>query len=372
MPRVLQLFEPPDGGVAQHVLALARGLGEHGWDVELAGPHDAAIWPQVEALGLTIHRLPFVHGYRRPSSDARVFARLVPLLRRGRYDLVHCHSSKAGASGRVAAALAGTPAIYTPHGFAFKAGHPLLRAAFTLIEWALAPAARRIVCVSADERALAARHRLGGRDRLCVVRNGTEPCPDGVEPDARLAALRDGGPLAAAITVLRPEKGVGVFLDAAPLVFARMPEARLAVVGSGPLEAELRRRASPLAGDPRFAFLPFTPPVARYLHATDVFVLASDREGLPLGVLEAMACGVPQVATAVGGTPEAVTDATGVLVPPGDPERLAEAIVSLLGNAERRRELSAASRERHATRFSVQRMVAETAALYDDAVTTGS
>ena len=366
MPRVLQLFEPPDGGVAQHVLDLARGLGTHGWDVELAGAEDAVIWSAVEQLGLPVHRLPFVHGYRQPSSDARVLARLVPLLRRQRYDLVHCHSSKAGASGRVAAALTRTPAVYSPHGFAFKAGHPLLRFGFRWIERGLAPAARRIVCVSADERAVASAAHVG-RGRLRVIRNGVGEPPE-VEPDPGLSALRDEGPLAAAITVLRPEKGVELFLRAVPLVLARFPEARLAVVGSGPDERRLREAAAPLAGEPRFRFLAFEAPAARYLSACDVFVLASDREAFPLGVLEAMACGVPQVATAVGGTPEAVTEETGLLVAPGDPAALAAAIVELLGDAGRRRALAAGSRRRYESAFSVGRMVAQTAAIYDEAL----
>src|SRR4051812_30190962 len=322
------------------------------------------VWPAIEAAGLAIHRFPFVHGYRKPSSDARVLRRLVPFLRRERYDLVHCHSSKAGASGRVAAALARTPAVYSPHGFAFKAGHPLLRMSFRVIERALAPLTRRIVCVSEDERRLARQAGLGGGDRLRVVPNGCAPCEAGGEPDPALARLRRQGPLAATITVLRPEKGVDVFIDAVPLILELMPEARCAVVGSGPSEPELRARAEALAGEPRFAFLPFVGPAARHLCAIDVFVLASRREGMPIGLLEAMACGVPQVACAVGGTPEAVAGETGLLVPPADPRALAEATVALLRDPARRQALGAASRERHAARFTVERMVADTAAIY--------
>jgi glycosyltransferase involved in cell wall biosynthesis len=368
VPRVLQLFEPPDGGVAQHVLDLALGLGRRGWDVELAGAPDAAIWPQVEAAGLPVHLLPFAHGYRAPQSDVRVLRALVPLLRRERYDLVHCHSSKAGAGGRVAAALTGTPAVFSPHGFAFKAGHPVVRATFAGIERALAPAARRIICVSEDERRLAARHGLGGGGRLCVVPNGSAPVNGAVDVDPELAALREEGPLAAAITVLRPEKGVDVFLEAAPLVLSRMPEARLAVVGTGPAEDELRARAGALLADPRFRFLPFHAPAARHLQAVDVFVLASRREGMPISVLEAMACGVPQVATAVGGTPEAVTPETGLLVASPEPRPLADAIVELLRDPARRRALAAASRRRHAERFTVDRMVERTTAVYAEAL----
>jgi glycosyltransferase involved in cell wall biosynthesis len=363
LPRILQLFEPPDGGVAEHVLQLALGLAERGWEVEVAGAADAVLWPAVAGRGVPLHLLPFVHGYRKPTSDVRVLSRLVPLLRRGRYDLVHCHSSKAGASGRVAAGLSGIPVIYTPHGFAFKAGHPLVRGAFRLIERALAPRARRIVCVSEDERRLAAAAGLAGDGRLRVIRNGCRAC-EAVEPDAALEALRAEGPLAATVTVLRPEKGVDVFLEAVPLILERMPEARLAVVGSGSEEAALRERARSLAGEPRFRFLAFEPPAARHLRAIDVFVMASLREGLPIGVLEAMACGVPQVATAVGGTPEAVTADTGVLVPPSDPAAVAEATVRLLRDPELRRRMAEASRRRHAQAFTVERMVGETEALY--------
>jgi glycosyltransferase involved in cell wall biosynthesis len=364
VPRVLLLFEPPDGGVARHVQDLALGLGAHGWDVELAGAPDAIVWPAVEAAGLRVHRLPFVHGYRTPSSDARVLRRLVPFLRRQRYDLIHCHSSKAGASGRVAAALSRTPVVYSPHGFAFKAGHPLLRASFHVIERGLAPLSRRIVCVSEDERRLAVGAGLGGRDRLRVVHNGSAPCEAGVEPDPALEALRREGPLVATITVLRPEKGVDVFIDAVPIILELMPEARCAVVGGGPSEAVLRARARSLADEPRFAFLPFTAPAARHLNAVDVYVLASQREGMPIGVLEALACGVPQVATAVGGTPEVVVGETGLLVPPADPRALAEAAVELLRDPARRAALAAASRARHAAHFTVGRMVAETADIY--------
>jgi glycosyltransferase involved in cell wall biosynthesis len=365
LPRVLQLFEPPDGGVAEHVLQLALGLADKGWEVELAGAQDAVLWPAVAARGLPVHVLPFVHGHRKPTSDVRVLSQLVPLLRRGRYDLVHCHSSKAGASGRVAAGLSGVPAVYTPHGFAFKAGHRLRRGAFRLIERGLAPRARRIVCVSEDERRLAAAVGLGGHEQLRVILNGCRAC-EAVEPDAALEKLRAEGPLAAAVTVLRPEKGVDVFLAAVPLILERMPEARLAVVGSGPDEASLRELARGLAGEPRFRFLAFEPPVARQLRAIDVFVLPSLREGLPIGVLEAMACGVPQVATAVGGTPEAVTADTGVLVAPGDPAAVAEATVRLLRDPELRRRMAEASRRRHAEAFTVERMVGETEALYLD------
>ena len=101
------------------------------------------------------------------------------------------------------------------------------------------------------------------------------------------------------------------------------------------------------------------------MRGLDLFVLPSAWEAFPIGVLEAQAYGVPQVAADVGGVGEAVVPDTGVLVPPRDPVRLAGAVVGLLRDPARRTAMSSASRARHADRFTVERMVRETAAVYD-------
>ena len=154
---------------------------------------------------------------------------------------------------------------------------------------------------------------------------------------AALSSL--GRPVAATVSVLREQKRVDVFLSAAPLVLDKLPDARLAVIGNGPLLGELRAQA-----DPRVAFIPFAPPMEGWLSGLDCFVLSSDYEAFPVAIVEALACGTPQVATDVGGTREAVTADTGVLVPPGDPVALAEAIVEVANLGGR----DAASRARHA------------------------
>ncbi len=363
MPRVTLVFEPPDGGVAEHVRLLAAALVDRGWGVEVVCAPEAIVRPALQAGGIPIHPVPFAHGLRRPGADLRAARALRRVLRRIRTDVLHCHSFKAGVAGRMLGPGLGLPVVYTPHGLIFKAGSRPVRRALLTAERALAARTSALVCVSEDERRLAQAAGLG-KAGLVLIRNGTRPCEPG-EVDAGLAAVRAAGPLAACVTVLREEKGVQTFIDAVPRVLTAVPEARLAVVGEGPHAPVLRARAAHLAGEPRFAFLDFEPPAERYLRATDVFVLASDREGLPLSALEAMACGVPVVATRVGGTPEAVTPDTGILVAPRDPGALAAAIVTLLRDPARRATMGALARRRHAELFTVDTMANGVVAAYE-------
>lgn len=372
MTRVLLVFEPPDGGVAEQVKQLALNLGRYGFEVELAGPEDSIVYPALEAAGLPFARIPFERGYGSPGRDSRALRRLIGLLRARRPELAHCHSAKAGVVGRIAGRLTRTPVVYSPHSFPFVGDFSEARRRFALgVETALAPLTAATVCVCDFERRVAIEQRVAPPERLRVVHNGCPPCPE-VEPDAELLALAQGGPVAAALTVLRDQKSVDVLIDAVPRVLSEFPEARVAIVGDGPLREQLMQRATQLGLDsePRFAFLGFRGPAARYLAAMELYVLPSAWEAFPIGVLEAQACGVPQVATDVGGTGEAVDAGTGRLVPARDPGRLADAICELLGDPDLRKRMSTTSRERHAERFTIERMVSGTAHLYRDLLAT--
>jgi glycosyltransferase involved in cell wall biosynthesis len=198
------------------------------------------------------------------------------------------------------------------------------------------------------------------------VHNGTPACDPRPDTAPELERFAREGPLAGCVTVLRPGKGVETFLAAAPHVLEQLPSARLAVIGNGSLDNVLRRKAGALGLDTRLRFFSYTPPSARQLQALDAFVLPSPWEAFPIASLEAMACGVPQVATNVGGIPEAVCDGqTGVLCPPNDPHRLAQGIVRLLSDPELRARMSRASRDRHRRLFTIERMLDETAAVYE-------
>ena len=352
-------------------MQLALRLDRHGFEPQVAGPPESVIYPRLEEAGVPVRRIPFARDYGSPRQDGRALRSLVSLLRNGGFDLVHCHSAKAGALGRVAARIAGRPSVYSPHCFGFVGDVSAGRRVFArAVEQALGRVTAVIVCACETERRRALEAGVVPPDRLRVVFYGVEKCPAGGDRNPALLELRGDGPLAGAVTVLREQKRVDLLLEAARSVFERVPQARLAVVGNGPLRESLAEQARELGldADERFAFLPFEPPSARHLLALDVYVLPSAWEAMPIGVLEALACGIPQVVTDVEGTHEAISEETGILIPPRDSATLADAMVALLQDEERRERMSERSRARHAERFGVERMVAETAAAYGQAL----
>jgi glycosyltransferase involved in cell wall biosynthesis len=369
MRRCLLVFSPPDGGVPEIVKLLAIGLRDRGWDSWVAGPESASIYDALEAKNVPIVRLPFRPGYRHALHDVQGLRSLIALLRRRRFDVVHARSNKSGILGRLAARATGIPAVYDPAGWTF---HPAYRGragrAFSLtVERLLAPLTRACICVSESERRLALEHRVGPPGRFHVVLSGVPGWNGTVETDPEVERFSRQGPLAACMTALRPEKGVDVFLNAAPHVLGRLPEARLAVIGNGPLRGSLRRQARTLGVDDRVRFFDYRAPSARQLRSLDVFVHPTPRyEAFGIALVEAMACGVPQVTTAVGGASEVVRNGeTGLFCKPNDPVDLAMKIVRLLQDDDLRARMSIASRERQRRFFNAERMIGETAAVYD-------
>ncbi len=369
--RVLELFEPPDGGVAEHVRLLAPGLARHGFEVEVAGPADAKPRAELEAAGIRYHPLPLVPDMLLLREDARALRGIGRLLRGGRFDLLHTHSLKAGLLGRLLGPPARIPTLYTPHCFDYQtdfysdepgAWWPRLK---TLsMEWVLGRGTAAIIAVSEDERRGALSDHLVPPARAHTILNGVEIDLD-AQPDADLLAYRGEGTLLGFVSGLRVQKGLPTLLEALELLHAEGNPVRFAIVGNGDLEDEVQRRVQdgPLRETTHLA--PFTGPMSSYLRALDGFVLPSYWEGLPLAVLEAMHAGLPVVATAVGGTPEAVLDErTGLLVPRADAPALARAILRMARDAELRERLGRAAQASALERFGVDRMVDETAALY--------
>jgi glycosyltransferase involved in cell wall biosynthesis len=369
--RVLEMIDRPFlGGGQAIVLALARNLHRAAFDVSVCAEDGGPLAGEVRKLGLPF--LPAEMGKRPSVGKVRALRRL---LDEGRFDVLHTHGGVAGLHGRLAARRPGGPAVvHTLHGIHYlHYRNPLLRGAYVLLERFMSRRSDALVCVSEADRDRALRHKLGPADRVRLIRNGAEIglAAPGPERERRLLELKDKlnltSPLVGTVARLHRQKGVGFILRAAAKVQLVFPGAKMVVVGGGPLEGKLRKEAKKRGVSRYFSLLGERPDAADILGLFDVFVLPSLWEGLPLVLIEAAARGKPIVATDVEGTREVVKDGeTGLLVPPGDPGAMAEAVLRLLRDPALARRLGERARAEIPPVFSLTRMVEETARLYHE------
>ena len=303
----------------------------------------------------------------RGDLDPAAAWRLSRLLRRLRPDVIHAHDAHAAAVAALARALAG-PRAAPPLIAARRVDFPLRGHAFSRWKHRRVD---RFVCASAAIRGVLSAEGVPP-ERTCVVYEGTD-----VERIERAPALdlhREfdlpaGCPIVGNVAALAPHKGQRHLIDAAARVVRELPAARVLIVGAGELRSALARQVGRLGLEGRVILAGFRSDVPSVLKGLDLFVMSSVSEGLGTSVLDAMAAGLAVVGTRAGGIPESVVDGeTGLLAPPADAPALARAVAALLRDGPRRRAFGAAGRRRARAAFSVDRMVAETEAVYADVV----
>ncbi|KFG75455.1 glycosyltransferase [Streptomyces mutabilis] len=423
-PRVLHVTQPVDGGVARVVTDLTRAQVAAGLHVAVACP-DGALAGELRSLGADVRHWP---ATRSPGPAlAREVRRLARVIADVRPDLVHAHSAKAGLAGRLAV-RGRVPTVFQPHAWSFEAvGGPAAALALGWERWGTRWAART-VCVSDAERLRGV--RAGVRGRWAVIPNGIAldrfrddaagDRDDAAQADPARLRTGDGprAPLVVCVGRLCRQKGQDVLLTAWQSVRARVPGARLVLVGDGPEHARFAalasaygflgdgpdrarangpgRAAGPLGGGPdpdptrpdgpaptppsageepapsggdAQASVLFTGAVADatpWYRAADLVVAPSRWEGMALAPLEAMACGRPVVVTDVDGAREGLPPALAprCLVPPGDPTALADAVTGLLLDAPLRASLGRRGRAHVLSRHDVRLTAAAVAAVY--------
>jgi glycosyltransferase involved in cell wall biosynthesis len=346
-PRILILITLAEvGGAQTYVAQLLPALTER-YEVIVGAHGEGPLKEAARQAGVRFVALRHVRRDLHPARDLLGLAELVALIRRERPDIVHVNSSKAGVLGRLAALVAGTRVrVFTVHGWAFKAYGGARSALYRWADRLMSPLTTVTICVSETERAAGLAARTCRAERTVVI-------PNAIDVDGAPQARLDGDP-PRIMTVgrLAPPKDPLTLVHALPMLEPRPYS--LAFVGDGPdrraIEEELR--ASGLAD--QVALSGERRDVPRLLAAADVFVLSSRSEGAPLSILEAMAAGLPVVASDVGGIGELVADGeTGLLVPPGDPARLALALARVLDDRALRERLGAAGRARARERFDI-------------------
>ncbi len=359
-----------DFSLRHFLLPLMRELRRRGDEV-VGVCADGPLLDVARAEGFRIVPLPMARRLS-PAAQVRAFRALLRLIRDERPDIVHAHMPISGLLARLAARLCGVKIIaYTCHGFLFNQPAPAWRRVLALIlEW-LAGRITDIYLTVSNEEAGDAR-RLHIHRNPIAVGNGRDPAVFRPDPIHRREIRRELGVtedrvVIIAVSRLVRHKGYPELLDA----MRSVPDAELWVVGERlasdhgeRLEADFARAAGPDALGPRLRRLGYRDDIAALLAASDIFVLPSHFEGLPMSVIEAMLTGLPVVASDISGPREQLVEGeTGLLVPPGRPDRLAAALSRLVADAVLRARMGEAGRLRACALYDEASVVARTADL---------
>lgn len=358
--RVLEVLASLKRAGAERVaVSLACGFDRACFETEVVSLFDAfpeGFEPALDAVSIRTHHLG-----KRPGLDVRMFPRLAAVMQSFRPAIVHTHSYVLRYALPARLSSGGGPIVHTVHNLASREGG-------RLSPWIHRLAIRAGVhSVAVSHRVAQSFAELYGRSPVLVIPNGID-----------LDRFRPAGPswkvahgfagsdrLIVSVARLDPQKNPLGLIDAFAGALAAEPQWRLLLVGDGSLRPEAQAHAQALGMGARVHFLGVRHDVEALLPECDLFALASGWEGMPMAIAEAMAAGLPVAATAAGGVPELVAQGvTGLLVPPGNTQALAEALARLAHDPGLRRELGRAASER-ARSFGLDRMIGAYAQLFE-------
>jgi len=347
--RVAQVVRPAEGGIRRHVSLLTATLSRTEFKSTVYAPSAFTL----EAVGGVVAANVIPVDIAPVTSAGRDMRAIIALARclRGTADIVHAHGLRAAFIGVSAAKLAGIPVVFTAHNVPPRPGR-LQKLIVSLIS------AQSDAIITVSEAIAQQFVELGcAKSKLHVIPNGIQLARySGVVPGERAAlGVREDDPVVIYVGRLSPEKGVRVLLDAFTLVKKSIPTVQLLIVGSGPDEAELRSSALKTRSD--IHFTGNRDDVPQLMAAADVVAIPSFTEGQGIVAIEAMASGIPVVASRVGGLVETIQDGvTGMLVSPHSAQELATAIETLLLDDEGAKRMAAAG-SRRAASFTIEAMV---------------
>lgn len=346
------------GGSEMYAFTIASGLDPQTYQSAICAlDKGGAMEEEIRRAGI-----PFEVMNRRPGVDIGLMWRLYKLFRKHKVDVIHTHHFNQLFYSLAGARLVGARIIHTEHSVEYFKRRRLRVA----LRW-MSVFCHKILAIGEDG-ARALREQVGiPRRKLEIVSAGVDPAAFnhsrsearqefGIEEEARVAII---------VARLFPEKNHRLLLRAFSEVARRVTGARLLIVGDGVERDSIRSEMERLGLQDSVEMLGVRRDVARLLAASDVFVLSSDREGLPIAVLEAMAAGKPVVATGVGDLPLVVRDGeTGRVVPDGDAKAMAEAVIEVLSDEKQSREMGERARCLVAEEFSLKAMIERHAQLY--------
>lgn len=363
------------GGPSWHVVLLTAGM-RHTFPTVLAtgelGPGEGDMSGLAAERGVAIYRVPGLRARLGLLHDLRALWALWRLFRRVRPRIVHTHTAKAGALGRVAAFLAGVPVrVHTFHGHVFRRYFSRVQTfVFVTVERLLARITTTVVAISPRQADELRHHLKLAPERVVVVPLGLElehfATADGESARARFRESIGAGNAVVVTIVARltAVKNHALALRAFARVAPRAPNLLLALVGGGEQEESLRALARELGIEGRVRFAGWWDDLEAVYYGSDVIALSSNVEGTPVCLIEALACGRPIIATDVGGVADILEDgALGLIVAPGDEQGFAAGLERFVDPAERAR-FAGRGRELVLGRHAVARLIGDLENLY--------
>jgi glycosyltransferase involved in cell wall biosynthesis len=368
------------GGPALHVAYLSAGLKSRGYDTTLVAGTlargESSMSFVADDLGVPIVQVPQLYREISPVFDPIAVLKLVSIIKRERPHILHTHTAKAGAVGRIAALLAGNARppimVHTFHGHVLRGYFDPIRAsAFKQIERTLARSTTALIAVSPQVRDDLVELGVAPARRFGVVRLGidlegrTNAGKDDREAFRRLFGVADETFVVGWVGRMTGVKRTDDVLLALKRLRARGVDAVLCMVGEGPDRDEVEERAHELGVSRHCLFVGYQKEVAAYYAFIDALILPSSNEGTPVSAIEALAAGRPVVATRVGGVPDVVRDGVdGFLVDPGNVDDVADRLERLAADPALRARMGEAGRVRVLPRYAVARLVDDIDRLY--------
>jgi len=365
--KILEMIDKPFlGGGQINLLSLAKSLDKKKFDVSVCSQSGGPLVDKVRENNIKHFPVCF-----RKQIDRRIVREIVSILKNNHFDILHTHGGIAGLYGRWAAHKCGVPVVvHTLHGIHYlHYRNIILKYLYMLLERFFSKFTDAVIFVSDADRKKAERLELVPISKMVVVKNGidfseskTEVTATKKKEDIRIGISQ---PVVGTVARLHRQKGIPYFLKAALKICRVFTEAKIIIVGSGPLKKKLRRMAQNLSLGDSVSFLGEREDGPQLISLFDVFVLPSLWEGLPYVLMEAAALAKPVVVTDIDGVSELVKNMeTGILVPPGDPESLARAVIYLLQNKEVASKFGENFKKDITSRYSLSRMVYKTESLY--------
>ena len=371
--RILYVITLPDiGGAQTHLLEVACAMQKSGHDVQIVAGKYGWLTEQLAIKGIEISVIDELVREISLKKDWATVYKIRNIIKKWHPDIIHCHSSKAGIVGRIAAFMEGVPSVFTAHGWAFTEGVPFFkRVLYSVIENIMLNITSKCFCVSEYDRCLAKKWFLRDSHKIITVHNGIGD--DGLQRDA-IVRMLDNGSILRLIMVGRfsKQKDHMLLIKSVYDINKKYPgQVHLSLVGDGDLFAVANQYVVANNLGDFIVLLGESTCVDSLLTQSDVFCLISNYEGLPISIIEAMRAGLPVIASDVGGNNELVVDGVnGYLVSRGDRKGLVQAIEKLIKDRTLITEFGKRSQEKFRMEFAFSAMMQKIESAYRDVLKT--